>query len=66
MRDLLVESSREIEVCREKFVSFERENRTLRHEMDRLVSENDSLIRLRRELEEESIKWRQNYLRVAH
>jgi len=34
-------------------------------EMERLGAENNGLLRVRRDLEEEAIKWRQNYLRVA-
>jgi hypothetical protein len=51
LRELLRESSKEIEMCREKYMNFDRENKQLQFELERSHAENNALLRVRRDLE---------------
>ncbi len=51
LRQLLVESSKEIETCRDKYMNIDRENKKLLFELERTHAENNALLRVRRDLE---------------
>jgi hypothetical protein len=50
LRQLLVESSKEIELCRDKFLSIDKDNKRLMFEMEKIGAENNALLRVRRDL----------------
>ena len=61
LKDLLLESSLEMEKCKEEFIRIGKEKDLLAAKVRDLGFENESLLRLKVEKEEEARGWRESY-----
>lgn len=61
LKDLLLESSLEMEKCKEEFIRIGREKDLLSVRVRELDYENESLHRMKIESEEEARGWRESY-----
>jgi hypothetical protein len=61
LRELLVESSNEMEKCKEEFIRMGKERDLLIGQLRELGCENDVLQRMKHEKEEEARGWRESY-----
>lgn len=61
LKDLLVESSLEMERCKGEFLRLDKEKEVLLAKLREMDLENDTLYRIRLEMEEEARIWRETY-----
>ena len=63
LKDLLMESSSELERCKDEFIQMGRERDILLVKLRELGHENDALYRIKQEREQEGREWRDAYYR---
>ena len=66
LRELLLESSHEMEKCKEEFLRIGREKDLLINKVRELGGENEILYRLKNDREEEARGWRDSYYVSRH